>query len=78
MPFRELGSAEHCVLVQADPFKTLFVARLSFDVTERKLAREFEEFGPLKNIRLVHDKNSGERSLSSVSNMLCRRPVELY
>ncbi|PSC67088.1 U1 small nuclear ribonucleo 70 kDa-like, partial [Micractinium conductrix] len=42
-----------------DPFKTLFVSRLSFDVTERKLRREFEEYGPIKRIRLVHDKNSG-------------------
>lgn len=46
--------------VQGDPFKTLFVSRLSYDVTERKLAREFEEFGPIKNIRLVHEKNSGQ------------------
>ena len=48
---------------QGDPFKTLFVARLSYDVTERKLSREFEEFGPIKNIRLVHEKNSGEALL---------------
>ncbi len=44
---------------QGDPFKTLFVSRLSFDVTERKLKREFEEYGPIKRIRLVHNKNSG-------------------
>ena len=47
--------------LQGDPFKTLFVGRLSFDVTERKLRREFEEYGPIKSIRLVHDKNSGGR-----------------
>jgi hypothetical protein len=35
------------------------VGRLSYDVTERKLRREFEEYGPIKSIRLVHDKNSG-------------------
>ena len=35
------------------------MSRLSFDVTERKLRREFEEYGPIKRIRLVHDKNSG-------------------
>lgn len=46
--------------IQGDPFKTLFVSRLSPDVTERKLRREFEEFGPIKSIRLVHDKNSGK------------------
>lgn len=46
-------------LPQGDPFKTLFVSRLSYDVTERKLKREFEEYGPIKRIRLVHNKNSG-------------------
>ena len=44
---------------QGDPFKTLFVGRLSYDVTERKLRRELEEFGPVKRVRLVHDKHSG-------------------
>ena len=45
--------------LQGDPFKTLFVGRLSYEVTERKLKREFEEFGPIKRVRLVHDKNTG-------------------
>jgi U1 small nuclear ribonucleoprotein len=39
------------------------VARLSYDVTERRLKREFEEYGPIKSIRLVHDKNSGAAAL---------------
>lgn len=45
--------------MQGDPFKTLFVGRVSFDATEKKLRREFEEFGPIKRIRLVHTKSSG-------------------
>lgn len=48
------------MLLQGDPFKTLFVARVSYEATERKLKREFEEFGPVKSIRLVHEKNNGE------------------
>jgi len=47
-------------MVQGDPFKTLFVARISYEATERKLRREFEEFGPIKSIRLVHERNSGK------------------
>lgn len=47
--------------MQGDPFKTLFVGRLSFDVTEKKLQREFEEYGPIKNVTLVHNTKSGER-----------------
>jgi len=45
--------------VEGDPFKTLFVARLSYKVTEWKLRREFEEFGPVSRIRIVTDKISG-------------------
>ena len=52
--------------LQGDPFKTLFVSRISFDVTEKKLRKEFEEYGPIKRIRLVHDKNTGAMLLPSL------------
>lgn len=42
--------------LESDAFKTLFVGRLSYDVTEKKLRRDFEEFGPVKSVSLVHDK----------------------
>lgn len=45
--------------MQGDPFKTLFVARVSYDATEKKLKREFEEYGPVKRVRLVTEKDSG-------------------
>ena len=48
--------------MQGDPFKTLFVGRISYDATEKKLRREFEEYGPIKSIRLVNEKRSGPRS----------------
>lgn len=60
---------------QGDPFKTLFISRLSYDVTERKLRREFEEYGPIKRIRLVHDKNSGAMGNKAVLLLaLCHPP----
>ncbi|GMH35730.1 hypothetical protein BSKO_03598 [Bryopsis sp. KO-2023] len=46
--------------IEGDPYKTLFVGRISYDVTERNLKREFEEFGPIKRIRLVHDTKTGK------------------
>lgn len=46
--------------VQGDPFKTLFIARLSFDVTEKKLKKEMEEFGPVKRVRIVTNKTTGK------------------
>lgn len=46
--------------IEGDPYKTLFVGRISYDVTERNLKREFEEFGLIKRIRLVHDTKTGK------------------
>merc|ERR1719148_635008 len=34
-------------------YNTLFVGRLAHEVTERKLLREFEAFGPVKDVKLV-------------------------
>ena len=36
--------------VRGDAFKTLFVARLSYDVTEKDLEREFGRFGPIERV----------------------------
>ncbi|KIZ00625.1 U1 small nuclear ribonucleoprotein [Monoraphidium neglectum] len=44
-------------LVEGDPFKTLFISRLSYEVTERRLRGEFERFGPIKHVRLVQAKD---------------------
>ncbi|KAF9891787.1 hypothetical protein FE257_003268 [Aspergillus nanangensis] len=40
---------------RGDPFKTLFVARLSYDVKESDLEREFGRFGPIERIRIIKD-----------------------
>ena len=55
--------------LQGDPFKTLFVGRISFDATEKKLRREFEEYGPIKSIRLVHEKRSGDGALHASAHL---------
>ncbi len=33
---------------------------MSFDATEKKLKRDFEEFGPIKRIRVVADSKTGK------------------
>jgi|AntAceMinimDraft_5_1070358.scaffolds.fasta_scaffold49698_2 U1 small nuclear ribonucleoprotein len=43
--------------VTGDAYKTLFVARVSYDTTTHKLRREFEQFGAIKTLRLVQDLN---------------------
>lgn len=53
------------MFVQGDAFKTLFVSRISFETTEKKLRREFEEYGPVKRIRLVHDATGAHFHLDS-------------
>lgn len=40
-------------------YNTLFVGRLAYEVTERKLLREFETFGPVKDIKLVTVNDNG-------------------
>ena len=44
----------------ADPFKTLFVARINYDTSESKLRREFEIYGPIKKIVLIHNTLNGK------------------
>ena len=43
--------------IRGDAVKTLFVARLAYDVKENDLEREFGKFGPIERIRLVKDEN---------------------
>ena len=43
-------------LLQSEAYNTLFVARVSHETTEKKLKREFEEYGPIRSVVLVHDK----------------------
>jgi U1 small nuclear ribonucleoprotein len=38
--------------IKGDAFKTLFVARLNYDVDEKDLQREFGRFGPIERVRI--------------------------
>jgi RNA recognition motif-containing protein len=62
--------------MQGDPYKTLFVSRLSYEVTERKLRHEFEEFGPIRRIRLVHDQDKGESGEGTGAQALSSPPTQ--
>lgn len=42
---------EHDPSVRGDPYKTLFVSRLSYEVKENDLEREFGRFGPIERVR---------------------------
>jgi U1 small nuclear ribonucleoprotein len=49
-----------------DPHHVLFVGRLSYNITEHKLRREFETYGPVKKIRIVTDKQGKPRGYAFI------------
>ncbi|KAF9954689.1 hypothetical protein BGZ65_003867, partial [Modicella reniformis] len=52
--------------VVGDPYKTLHVSRLSFDVTEKDLRREFSMYGQIENIKVVKDLESKARGYAFI------------
>jgi len=36
-----------------EPYKTLFVSNLAYDLSDEDVKHEFEYFGPVKKVRLV-------------------------
>uniref|UniRef100_A0A914ZR43 U1 small nuclear ribonucleoprotein 70 kDa n=2 Tax=Parascaris univalens TaxID=6257 RepID=A0A914ZR43_PARUN len=49
-----------------DPYKTLFVARINYETSESKLRREFEQFGKITKLILVHDPNGKPRGYAFI------------
>ncbi|KAI0902638.1 U1 small nuclear ribonucleoprotein of 70kDa MW N terminal-domain-containing protein [Annulohypoxylon nitens] len=47
--------------IRGDPFKTLIVARLSYDANEHDLEKEFGRFGPVERIRIITDTHANEK-----------------
>ncbi|EMR64725.1 putative u1 small nuclear ribonucleo protein [Eutypa lata UCREL1] len=47
--------------IRGDPFKTLIVARLSYDANEHDLEKEFGRFGPIERIRIIADTHAHEK-----------------
>lgn len=47
--------------VRGDPYKTLFISRLSYEVTEDDLQREFGRYGPIERVRIVKSKDDKPR-----------------
>lgn len=46
--------------IKGDPYKTLFVSRISYETTEVQLKKDFEQYGPIKRIRLVYDTETAK------------------
>lgn len=41
-----------------DPYRTIFVARLPYDVSEMELQKQFSKFGDIERVRVVRDKTT--------------------
>ncbi|CRK06253.1 hypothetical protein BN1723_001703 [Verticillium longisporum] len=48
--------------IRGDAFKTLIVARLSYEANEQDLEREFGRFGNIERIRIITDTHAHEKS----------------
>lgn len=51
---------------RGDPYKTLFIARLSYDVEESDIEQEFVRFGPIERIRVVRTPDGKSRGYAFV------------
>uniref|UniRef100_A0A915D1N6 U1 small nuclear ribonucleoprotein 70 kDa n=1 Tax=Ditylenchus dipsaci TaxID=166011 RepID=A0A915D1N6_9BILA len=49
-----------------DPYKTLFVGRINYETSESKLRREFEKFGKITKISMIHDKHGKPRGYAFI------------
>ena len=47
-------------------YNTLFVGRLAYEVTERKLLREMESYGPIKDIKIVKNRDGKSRGYAFI------------
>ncbi|KAH9820143.1 hypothetical protein DFH28DRAFT_886087 [Melampsora americana] len=43
-----------------DPYRTLFISRLSFEATESDLKKEFDMYGPIEKLLIVKNKLTGK------------------
>lgn len=58
--FKQLFNPKEDKNIRGDPYKTLFVSRLSYDTDTKDLEREFGRFGPIERVRVP--LNTGEKN----------------
>lgn len=64
--------------IEGDPFATLFVGKLSYETTEKKLKREFEVYGPIRRVRVVRDAEGKHRGYAFIEYERDRDMKEAY
>jgi U1 small nuclear ribonucleoprotein 70kDa len=53
-------------LLFSNAYHTLFVSRLAYETTEKKLRREFEQYGPIKTVKIVLDNEGKPRGYAFI------------
>lgn len=53
-------------VICSNAYNTLFVGRLSYDTNDKKLRREFEQFGNIKSLRIVTDLDGKSRGYAFI------------
>jgi U1 small nuclear ribonucleoprotein len=51
--FKQLFNPSEDTNVRGDPYKTLFISRLSYDTETKDIEREFARFGALERVRVI-------------------------
>jgi U1 small nuclear ribonucleoprotein 70kDa len=65
--FKSLYTPNDDAQIRGDPFKTLFVGRLSYDTEIKDLEREFGRFGPIDRVRIVTDNGESDQAPNRVN-----------
>lgn len=47
----------------SDPYKTIFVGRIPYDITETELQKHFIKFGQIEKIRIVRERSSKNKTI---------------
>ncbi|KAK1939488.1 putative u1 snRNP [Babesia divergens] len=61
-----------------DPFKTIFVSNVAYDVTEKQLLKEFDEYGRVRRIRMINDRKNRPRGYAFIEYSDERDMVKAY
>ena len=52
------------------------MARISFDTTEKKLRREFEQYGPVRAVKMINDREDKSRWVTDRQTYLALRLID--
>ncbi|GFE54867.1 RNA recognition motif domain containing protein [Babesia ovis] len=61
-----------------DPYKTLFVANIPYEVTEKQLWKEFDAYGRVRRIRMINDRKNRSRGYAFIEYSDERDMVNAY